>query len=224
VGVCLFFVPMVFEIDSSLKDVIIAVGGLLAGQITILISEIPRAKEKSSEKRELARSALLVGVSIGWLSLMADSPEGKNRPDFVGKASARLAKLGVSEKPFDKLLESQISRSESLQEANALCEFYQATIEETHPLLLPLYRAGLTGMAAGNLLFCLTTCAKGSAEEVELNQQKHKATQNLKQAISGISKSREYRRPGEDLLNPILTLLETRNASYKELIRYLESI
>jgi hypothetical protein len=78
---------MVFEIDSSLKDVIIAVGGLLAGQITILISEIPRAKEKSSEKRELARSALLVGVSIAWLSLMADSSEGKNRPDFVGKAS-----------------------------------------------------------------------------------------------------------------------------------------
>jgi len=224
VGACLLVVPAIFRIESSLKDVIIALGGLLAGQITILLSEIPRAKEKSIEKRELAVSAVLVGVNVGCLSLIGDLRKTGDQPRFLAKASAHFRKLGLSEEAFNKASESHVSQAESLQAAKFLCDFYAGSIGTTHPFLLPLYRAGITCMAVGNILFRIATCPKGSGEEVELNELKHKAIQNLKQSVSGISKYREYKQPGEEILNPILTFLKGQHASYKELIGYLESI
>ncbi len=224
VGAFLIAAPAIFHIESSLKDILIAAGGLVAGQITILIGEIPRARERSLEKRQLTMSAFLVGVSIGWLSLVADLPEGTDEPEFLGKTSAHLRRLGISEKAFDKVSESHVSRSESLKAARDLCGFYEGSVGTSHPLLLPVYKGGLTSIAAGNVLCQLESCAKGSKEEVECLEAKHKAIQNLKQSTSAISKSREYGRPGEEILKSILGRLQDRDASYEELIRHIESL
>jgi len=223
-GAFLIAAPAIFHIESSFKDILIAVGGLVAGQITILIGEIPRARERSLEKRELTTSAFLVGVSIGWLSLVADLPEGTDEPEFLGKTSAHLRRLGISEKAFNKVSESHLSSSESFKAAQDLCGFYEGSIGTSHPLLLPVYKGGLTSIAAGNVLCQLQTCSKGSKEEVEYLEAKHKAIKNLKQSISIVSKSKEYGRPGADILESISTRLQARNASYEELIRHIESL
>jgi hypothetical protein len=224
VGACLLAVPAIYHIESYLKDVLIAVGGLLAGQVTILLSEIPRAKERSLEKRDLAVSAVLVGVNVGCLSLIGDLQKAGSQPKFLAKASAHFRRLGISEEAFNKVSKSHVSQSESLPAAKFLCDFYEGGIGETHPLLLPLYRAGITSMAVGNILFHLARCRKGSTEETEYRELKQKAIRNLKQSIAGVSESREYRRPGEDVLKPILELSENRHAPYQEVVRYIDSL
>ncbi len=87
---------------------------------------------------------------------------------FLAKASAHFRRLGISEEAFNKVSKSHVSQSESLPAAKFLCEFYEGGIGETsHSLLLPLYRAGITSMAVGNILFHLARCRKGSTEEAE---------------------------------------------------------
>ncbi len=106
-------------------------------------------------------------MSVGWLSLVADLPEGTDQPGFLGETSAHLRRLGVSEKAFDKVSESHVSTSESLEAAGDLCGFYEGSIGTSHPLLLPVYKGGLTSIAAGNVLYQLKMCAKGSKGEAE---------------------------------------------------------
>jgi hypothetical protein len=156
--------------------------------------------------------------------LVADSQKKiPGRPNFLGKASAHFRTLGISEEAFNKLSGAQVTHSESLKAAQFLCDFYEGSIGASHPLLLPVYRGGLTCMAVGNILFHLEMSAEGSKERAEYLGLKVKAIQNLKQSVSLISQSKEYGRPGEEILNPVLSLLHSHTASYQELIRYIES-
>lgn len=86
---------------------------------------------------------------------------------FFGRdlgASQKVRRFG---KAFDKVSESHVSTSESLEAAGDLCGFYEGSIGTSHPLLLPVYKGGLTSIAAGNVLYQLKMCAKGSKGEAE---------------------------------------------------------
>ena len=137
------------------KEIVIAIGSIMIGQFSLLLSELPRARERHEKSKLEMKTSFLLGIDMMTVSFLGDDfGNVVSVQKFGGKLTAICSKLRIPEGDIQKRVEQLTSATNKQEQVKAfgdLQDWLSGYLNSYDKSLYAMYDLTLMAFAMANL-------------------------------------------------------------------------